>query len=319
MRLALAGYGLFSLAAAAMTEAGFDEDRHLGRQLLLSRSDIVRSAHRTRAREVAPGVAYRRLGIVNVVFLGRAAAKDRGWVLVDAGLTGTADLIAAAAAERFGRDSRPAAIVMTHGHFDHVGALEELSRRWDAPIYAHALEHPHLDGSTSYPPADPNVGGGMMAALAGLYPTSPVDVGDRLRALPDDGSVPAAPGWRWLHTPGHSPGHVSLWRDDDRTLIAGDAVVTTRQELAYAVAVQAPELHGPPAYFTPDWAKAEASVAELAQLTPEVIVAGHGAPMAGPRMQAALRRLAADFDRIAVPRGGRYAGPPARRPEGAQT
>ena len=40
------------------------------------------------------------------------------------------------------------------------------------------------------------------------------------------------PGWRWVHTPGHTAGHVSLFRDADRTLIAGDAFVTTKQESA---------------------------------------------------------------------------------------
>lgn len=251
------------------------------------------------------------------MFLGPAGAGDRGWVLVDAGLAGTAELIKAGAAERFGPGSRPAAIVMTHGHFDHVGALEELSLLWDAPVYAHPLEHPYLDGSASYPPGDPSVGGGVTAALARLYPTGPVDVGERLRALPEDGSVPAAPGWRWLHTPGHAPGHVSLWHAGDGVLVSGDAVVTTRQESAYAVAVQTPEMHGPPAYFTTEWDKAKASVQALADLAPEMIVSGHGAPMAGLRMQAALRRLAAEFDDLAVPHAGRYARRPVRPPPNA--
>jgi hypothetical protein len=38
------------------------------------------------------------------------------------------------------------------------------------------------------------------------------------------------PGWRWMHTPGHTEGHVCLFRNSDRTLIAGDAFTTTKQE-----------------------------------------------------------------------------------------
>ena len=108
-------------------------------------------------------------------------------------------------------------------------------------------EHPYLIGAASYPPGDPGTGGGIMPALGRFFPTGPVDVGERLRGLPADGTVPGAPGWRWVHTPGHTPGHVSLWRESDRALVAGDAVITTRQESAYAVATQEPEMHGPPA------------------------------------------------------------------------
>ena len=275
------------------------------------------AARNDRTHEIVPDVAYRRLAIVNVVFVGPARAGDREWVLVDAGLVGTKTLIEEAAAARFGRQSRPAAIVMTHGHFDHVGALLALAEHWDAPVYAHPLEAPYLDGRAAYPPGDPSVGGGAMAALARFYPTDPVDVGARLRMLPEDGEIPFMPRWRWLHTPGHSVGHISLWRPQDRLLIAGDAIVTTGQESAYAVAVQRPEMHGPPAYFTIDWSAARESVRRLAALEPELVVTGHGRAMRGPAMRAALHRLAAEFDHFALPKQGRYRDHPARAEDGS--
>ena len=261
--------------------------------------------------EVAPDLAYRRLAIVNVVFVGRPGAGDRQWVLIDAGVIGTTGLITGAAEERFGKNARPAAIVMTHGHFDHVGALEELAQRWDAPVYAHELELPYLDGRASYPPPAPSVGGGMMSTLSRLYPRGPVNVAGRLRVLPADGCVPPMPGWRWIHTPGHTVGHVSFWREADRTLISGDAFITTRQESAYAVALQSPEMHGPPAYFTQDWGEAKASVERLAALEPELAVTGHGRAMRGAEMRAALHALARDFERVAVPEHGKYVEHPA--------
>ena len=77
----------------------------------------------------------------------------------------------------------------------------------------------------------------MMPLLAPLFPRRPIDVSRWLQRLPEDGSVPQMPGWRWIHTPGHTPGHISFWRERDRTIIAGDAFITTNQESAYAVAV----------------------------------------------------------------------------------
>ena len=113
-------------------------------------------------------------------------------------------------------------------------------------------------------------------------------------------------GWRWVHTPGHTAGHVSLFRDADRALIAGDAVVTTKQESMLSVLAQRPEVHGPPMYFTPDWGAAGASVAALAALEPQLLATGHGPPMRGAESLAALHDLAANFRERAVPRRGRY-------------
>ena len=118
--------------------------------------------------QIAPDLAYKRLAIVNVVFYGAPNAGDRNWVLIDTGVMGTTGLIESAAAERFGENARPAAIIQTHGHFNHIGALEESSKKWDAPVFAHELEVPYLNGSAAYPPPDPGVGG-MMSLLSLLY------------------------------------------------------------------------------------------------------------------------------------------------------
>jgi glyoxylase-like metal-dependent hydrolase (beta-lactamase superfamily II) len=148
--------------------------------------------------------------------------------------------------------------------------------------------------------------------MSPLYPRGPVDVSHRLHALPDDGSVPHMPGWRWVHTPGHTPGHVSLWREEDRSLVVGDAFVTTSQESVIATATQAPELHGPPMHFTQDFVAAGESVRALAALRPELVITGHGRPMAGETMRAALDELAERFEEVAVPEDGRYVRNPAR-------
>lgn len=281
------------------------------KQIPMDASAIAQGDDENGAHVLMPDLAYKRLAIVNIAFVGHAsgniAADSSGadWVLVDAGLKGTAAMIRDTAVERFG-ERPPKAIVLTHGHFDHIGALRDLAEHWNVPIYAHELELPFLDGREAYPPPDPSVGGGMMSLTSPMFPDGPFDFSEWLQVLPADGAVPGMPGWRWIHTPGHSPGHVSLWRSSDRTLIAGDAFITTRQESAYAVARQEPELHGPPMYYTPDWESARESVRTLAGLEPELVVTGHGRAMHGDQLRAALHRLADGFDDIAVPKHGRY-------------
>jgi glyoxylase-like metal-dependent hydrolase (beta-lactamase superfamily II) len=271
--------------------------------------------HMGRATTIASGVACLELSIVNVYLVGPFQAGDRGWVLVDAGLPTSREAIVREAERRFGHGARPSAIVLTHGHFDHVGSLEKLMELWDIPVYAHRLEAPFLTGRSDYPPADPTVGGGVMARVASrLFPRRGIDLGSRLHLLPADGTVPGMPGWRWIHTPGHTPGHVSLFRDEDRTLIAGDAFVTTHQESFWAVTTRLQEVWRPPAYFTINWSLARVSVKTLAHLAPEVAGTGHGIPMSGESLRQELNDLAQHFDEV-MPGDGRYVRQPAQADE----
>ncbi|MEZ2223511.1 MBL fold metallo-hydrolase [Rhizobium sp. RCC_161_2] len=281
-------------------------------QLSLETDDIAPTEESASgARVFAPDLAYRLMSIVNVIFYGDPA-KGNNWVLIDTGLPTSKNTIVETAEARFGRNTRPSAIIMTHAHFDHAGSLEALAKHWGVPVYAHPLEFPYLNGQASYPPADALAGGGVMALLSPLFPRSPVDVRAWLKMLPVDQHVPGMPEWKWLHTPGHSPGHVSLWRESDRTLIAGDAIVTTGQESIYEIITQKPEMHGPPRYLTPDWDDAERSVAKLAALEPELVITGHGQPVRGEHMRARLYELAANFSTIAVPEGRPYVLDPAK-------
>lgn len=258
-------------------------------------------------RQVADDVFFLRTLVANLYLIREGAS----WVLVDAGVHGFGDTIRHAAREVIGSDAPPAAVVLTHGHFDHVGSLDALLESWDVPIYAHTLEKPYLTGASPYPPPDPLVGGGMMAFAARLYPRGPYDFGSRFNRLRDTREVPGVSGWQWLPTPGHTAGHISLFRERDRVLIAGDAVTTVKQESMFAVASQREELHGPPAYYTQDWGAAGESVGRIAALQPEVLATGHGVPLSGAPMRAALRDLASRFEEREVPRFGRYTRQPA--------
>ncbi|MDQ0258062.1 glyoxylase-like metal-dependent hydrolase (beta-lactamase superfamily II) [Evansella vedderi] len=254
--------------------------------------------------EVLPDLYCYNVQIVNIAFVGNK--NDNEFILIDAGMPNTADRIIREAEERFGVNCRPKAVILTHGHFDHVGAVIEIVEHWNVPVFAHQLEIPYLTGEKRYPDPDPTVEGGIIAKVSPLFPIEPINLGTYVKPLPSDGSVPEMPEFKWIHTPGHTPGHISLFREKDRALIVGDAFVTVKQENLYDVLTQEQEISGPPRYLTPDWNSSWASVKKLAALHPSVAVTGHGLPMAGEALKENLTKLAADFDKLAIPDFGKF-------------
>jgi glyoxylase-like metal-dependent hydrolase (beta-lactamase superfamily II) len=258
---------------------------------------------------VAPGVWGRKEIFVNFYII--KDEESGAWALVDAGLKWSAPTIKSLAKDLFGEGSKPSAIILTHGHFDHIGALGTLIKDWDVTVYAHSLELPYLMGQSAYPPPDPSVGGGMMSTLSFLYPTGPIDIREHVRPLPNDNTIPGLPEWKYIHTPGHSPGHISLFRERDKVLIVGDAFVTTKAESAIFALTHMKHLSGPPKYFTCNWASAKLSILKLTALDPEIVATGHGKPMQGAEMRNQLDILSRHFDEVAVPAQGRYVSEPA--------
>lgn len=242
--------------------------------------------------------------IVNVIFVG--SQKDDKWVLIDAGMPRSAEAIKHTAEEIYGPQKPPAAIILTHGHFDHVGALIELMEYWKAPVYAHIKEMPYLTGQENYPEPDPTVEGGMVAKISSIFPNEGINLDEKVQPLPDDHSVPGLRDWKWVHTPGHSKGHISLFRESDRSLIVGDAFVNVRQDSLYKVITQEKEIAGPPRYLTTDWEAAKESVRLLESLKPAVAITGHGFPVEGKELEMGLAKLAKEFDSLAKPDHGKY-------------
>ncbi|MFC7062675.1 MBL fold metallo-hydrolase [Halobacillus seohaensis] len=251
------------------------------------------------SEEVLEDLAYYRTLMVNVGFIGKAGSDN--WILVDCGIGHYAERIIEAAEKRYG-STPPQCILLTHGHFDHVGSAKKLAHHFNVPIYIHPLEMDYVTGKKSYPGGNPTVGGGLMSILSPFYPSESVNLEDWIHPLPEDGSLPFLEGWRAIHTPGHTPGHVSFFRDRDRTLLSGDAFITVKQESVMAVFIQHQHVHGPPAYFTPDWREAERSVKKLAALNPKTALTGHGLPMEGEDLQHQLSELALNFKELAIPK-----------------
>lgn len=253
--------------------------------------------------EVLPDLYSYTNQIVNICLVGDSADD---FVLVDTGMPESSERLVRVIEERFGENSKPKAIILTHGHFDHTGAVVDLVKKWGVKVYAHEKELPFLTGKESYPDPDGTVEGGLVAKMSPMFPTDPVDLGRFVEALPPDGTVPDMPEWKWLHTPGHAPGQVALFREKDRALIAGDTFVTVKQESLYKVLTQELEINGPPRYLTTDWIAAWESVRKVAALHPSVAVTGHGVPVGGVELTEGLERLVRDFEKVAIPDYGKY-------------
>lgn len=254
-------------------------------------------------REVAPDVAYYTNQIVNLIMIGEPGGQ---WVLVDAGMPKSAKEILKEAEKRFGEGNSPSAIVLTHGHFDHVGSIVQLLNEWKCPVYAHSLEYPFLSGLQSYPEPDTSVEGGLLAKISSIYPIEPVNIKEYLQMLPADGEVPFLNNWKWIHVPGHTPGQIALFRESDRILISADAVITVKQDSLYRVLVQKEEVCGPPVYLTTDWNSAYESAKKLEALNPQIMISGHGTAMHGQDLRDGLKNLVDNWYEVAVPEHGKW-------------
>ncbi len=254
-------------------------------------------------REAAPDVAYYTNQIVNIIMIGNPGAD---WVLVDAGMPKSAKEIIKIAETRFGENNPPKAIILTHGHFDHVGSIVDLVEKWGAPVFAHPLESTFLTGNESYPEPDTSVEGGVLAKISSVYPHDPINIAEVLQQLPDDGQVPLLEDWKWVHVPGHSPGQIALFREIDGVLISADALITVKQDSLYKVLIQKEEICGPPVYLTTNWSQARESVEKLAALNPQILVPGHGTAMTGIDLKEGIAHLLANWEELAVPDHGRW-------------
>lgn len=252
---------------------------------------------RTKAQEVVSDVLLLDFGVVNAFLIGDPLTDKKDFILVDTGIENSYDFIIESAERRFGKGTKPNAIVLTHGHFDHVGSLKKLLEKWDVPIYVHQLELPYVTGQKDYSVANSDVGSEKVEEMSQPSPYTSMDISQRFYVLPDDGKVPGLPGWRWIHTPGHTKGHISLFRELDKVLIAGDAL-TTRQESLIEVLTQKVQMSGPPANMTEDWSLAKESLIKLQALDPHVIAPSHGKPIRGREAKESLNHLIKIFDKL---------------------
>jgi hydroxyacylglutathione hydrolase len=187
-----------------------------------------------------------------------------GDVLIDAGMRLDKGRILA---QIEGRGIR--AHALTHAHPDHYGASHAICDRLDIPLWcgaadAAAVEHGQMAWK-----------GGRMIPGPQAHPVA--------RRLAEGDEVA---GFTVLDTPGHSPGHVSYWRESDRTLLCGDVMWGWHPFL-----LRGP-IRPPVDLFTPDPALNRESARRIAALEPALVCFGHGPVLRDPsKLAAAVAKL----------------------------
>lgn len=243
----------------------------------------------SRAQKIAEGVFWLPIHGSNVYFV----QSDADWVLIDTAWGNSGHVIREAAESLFGPTSKPAAILLTHDHPDHDGAALQLAREWECPVYVHPAELALATASDlatieQYAnPMDRWVILPIMRVLPQRWVRSMIardSLEDVVQTLDLAWALPALPEWRWIPTPGHSPGHEAFFRERDRVLITGDALLTVDLDsfpgwLSLGSQRGKPRLSVAPWYTNWDQKEAEKSASALLALEPGVIGSGHGTPL----------------------------------------
>jgi glyoxylase-like metal-dependent hydrolase (beta-lactamase superfamily II) len=213
-------------------------------------------------------------------------------ILVDCGYPNFLDLLREAA----GRWNIPlesiTQIIITHDDMDHIGSLAALKRAYPhLPIISHAIEAPYISGAQKslrlvqaenmleMLPAEGKAAGEQFVRFLQTVERAPVD-----QLVRDQDLLPWCGGIEIVHTPGHTPGHMSLYLASSKTLIAGDAVVIENGGLNIANPQYALDLEA-----------AVQSVRKLLNYDIERLYCYHGGIYEGP-VRPALEKLIAAYE-----------------------
>jgi glyoxylase-like metal-dependent hydrolase (beta-lactamase superfamily II) len=178
-----------------------------------------------------------------------------GDVLVDAGTPAAKRRILK---QLVGRTVR--AHLVTHAHPDHFGSSHAVCEALGLPLWTGATDADDIEQGRPRLPPSP-----IRAVLSKAKPPAAHPVARRLREGDDVGQ-----GFTVLDAPGHSLGHIALWREQDRTLILGDVFFNIRKP------------GPPPRFLTMDPELNRASMQRMANLRPALTLFGHGAPLRDP-------------------------------------
>lgn len=225
--------------------------------------------------QIAPGVKQVSVG---APFRSHVYLIDtpHGPIAFDAGIKDSGPEILAAAGGRLER------VILSHSHIDHRGGASELG----APVYCHPDEVADVEGD----------GGGSYTDFGLIENEQVRKLLPRLHAAWDGGPVKIAgtlaedeqiAGFRVIHTPGHAPGHIALFRESDRLLLAADTIYTFDTETAQPTGARVPH-----AFANWNTELARESIRRLIPLRATSIWAGHSNAVEGSDIDQQLERAA---------------------------
>ncbi|MEW4371204.1 MBL fold metallo-hydrolase [Paenibacillus kandeliae] len=182
-----------------------------------------------------------------------------------------------------------AGVILTHQDIDHVGTLPQFINDGGGKleVYAHEDDRKVIDGTAPFIKATPERLQMIASSLAPeegqlFRATFSADTPPNVNHVLHDGDVlPLAGGLQVVHTPGHTPGHISLYHPVSKTLFTGDAM-----------AVNEGQLEGPVPAFTPDYPLAVQSLKAFLDLDIDTIVCYHGGAFRGD-IHGRIRELVA--------------------------
>jgi glyoxylase-like metal-dependent hydrolase (beta-lactamase superfamily II) len=209
--------------------------------------------------KIADGVSILELPIQGFTLNPTLVWDEESAVLIDTGMPGQEDQIIEAMNRAGVPFERLTSVILTHQDIDHIGCLPELIEKFDGEIdvYAHELDKPYIEGDKPLLKLDfPK----ELQHLAENPPKAKVHY-----SLADGEELPFCGGIKVIHTPGHTPGHISLYLKASKTLVAGDAMLSVDGRLI-----------GPVSQTTPDLPTAQKSLEAFLNFDIDQIVCFHG-------------------------------------------